>query len=137
MVQKLWHKMQRRPKRVGPYCRSQFLTLFLLLSGSIRTYVFTRYFFNFEFDKVNKNFRKISRENVGAWKYRNPAPEIISSHCVLTQLGHIGINFKRSSISWGIISSVQLWIITTSPLRALLVGICKPKAQSGPAEFRK
>ena len=44
----------------------------------------------------------------------------------MTQLGHIGINFKRSSISWGIISSVQLWIITTSPLRALLVGICKP-----------
>ena len=33
MVQKLWHKMQRRPKRVGPYCRSQFSTLFLLLSG--------------------------------------------------------------------------------------------------------
>ena len=32
MVQKLWHKMKRRPKRVGPYCRSQFSTLFLLLS---------------------------------------------------------------------------------------------------------
>ena len=25
--------MQRRPKRVGPYCRSQFSTLFLLLSA--------------------------------------------------------------------------------------------------------
>ena len=25
--------MQRRPKRVGPYCRSQFSTLFLVLSG--------------------------------------------------------------------------------------------------------
>ena len=33
LVQKLWHKMQRRAKRVGPYCRSQFWTLFLLLSG--------------------------------------------------------------------------------------------------------
>ena len=28
--------MQRRPKRVGPYCRSQFSTLFLLLS--VHTY---------------------------------------------------------------------------------------------------
>ena len=39
MVQKLWHKMQRRSKRVGPYCRSQFLTLFLVLPGST---VYTR-----------------------------------------------------------------------------------------------
>ena len=36
MVQKLWHKKKRRPKRVGPYCRSQFSTLFLLLSDSTR-----------------------------------------------------------------------------------------------------
>ena len=33
MVQKLWHKMQRRSKRVGPYCRSQISTLLLVLSG--------------------------------------------------------------------------------------------------------
>ena len=33
LVQKLWHKTQMKRQTCGPYCRSQFLTLFFLLCG--------------------------------------------------------------------------------------------------------
>ena len=59
--------MQRRPKRVGPYCRSQFSTLFLLLSdGTLKS----RKIKQLDLDKeelflnrtalINKKIRQIS-----------------------------------------------------------------------------
>ena len=68
--------MQRRPKRVGPYCRSQLSTLFLLLSALILVFSMKRN--DMFFDKENW----LEKSNIGTF-WHLPSTPILKIFLIL------------------------------------------------------